>query len=199
MSEFASEVPEFATHYYVAGRRPFLNLSDLEPARLSVVMAELDTLARAGESERRFGPRYMSLRTETEALLRRRFIERGGCPERQSPHYFVLGDSPWFRGLYRNPAEVGISLRDLPAEATSVTWPDSIASMGLLANYGLPTFHKPPYGQVFLLDELPDVVERYGLPSGAVPTSYDGHQRQEFDHFVEIQLWSDEPLRAIGY
>ena len=71
--------------------------------------------------------------------------------------------------------------------------------MGLLANYGLPTFDKPPYGQVFLLDELPDVVERYGLPAGAVPDSYDGHQRHEFDHFIEIQLWGDEPLRTIGY
>lgn len=60
MSEFAREVPEFATHYYVASRRPFLNLSDVEPARLSVVMAELDALARAGGSERRFGSRYMS-------------------------------------------------------------------------------------------------------------------------------------------
>jgi hypothetical protein len=39
------ETPEFATHYYMTDRQPFLNLSDVEPARLSGVMSELNSLA----------------------------------------------------------------------------------------------------------------------------------------------------------
>ena len=189
-----SGVPQFATHYYLPGRAPFLNLSDLEPDRVREVIAELDSYALDGRSERRFGPRYMSLRRETEARLRQRFVDRGGRPVRRSPHYLVLGECAWFKGLYRPCAEVRVALRDLPPDATSITWPDSIVSMGLLGTYGLPTHHKPQYGQVFVLTELDEVVERYGLPAGAAPLSYDGHQRQEFDHFIEVQVWSDEPL-----
>jgi len=36
------DVPDFVTHYHLAGRRPFLNLCDLGDDDLVVVMAELD-------------------------------------------------------------------------------------------------------------------------------------------------------------
>lgn len=91
--------PDFVTHYHRADRAPFLSLSDLTETEARAVTTDL---AQAGGSERRFGPRYHQLRRDTERLLRERFIARGGQPQRRSPHYFVLGESGWFRGLYRD-------------------------------------------------------------------------------------------------
>ena len=176
-------VPGFVTHYHLPDRSPFLNLSDLPPAELAAVAAELGELGRAGRSERRFGSRYMDLRHRTEALLRDKFEARGGQISRRSPHYFVLGESEWFRALYANAGEVRIPLSDLPSKATSLTWSDSVVSMGLLPEFGIETIPKPQYSKVFRLDELDEVVARYGLPQDAP------------DYFIEVQVWNDDPLR----
>lgn len=185
--------PDFATHYHRADRQPFLNLSDQPDDDVPAILAEL---RRAGHSERRFGPRYLRLRRDTEALLRERFVERGGQPIRTSPHYFVLGESAWFRGLYEDCAEIRLPLTALPSEATSVTWSDSVTSMGLLADYAIVHPDQPQSGQVFLLSELERVVAEYGLPDSARPSDYTGHQRAPVDHFIEVQLWTDEPVAA---
>jgi hypothetical protein len=89
-----AELPGFVTHYYLAGRRPFLSLSELGDVDLAAVLADLGALRRAGKQHRPFGPRYMDLRRRTEARLRELFAAAGGQPERPAPHYFVLGDSP---------------------------------------------------------------------------------------------------------
>ncbi len=55
--------PDFITHYYLPDRRPFMNLSDLDDGELASVLSGLDEKAAAGLSQRRFGPRYMPLRS----------------------------------------------------------------------------------------------------------------------------------------
>jgi hypothetical protein len=57
------------------------------------------------------------------------FVEAGGRPEWRSPHYFILGESPWFRGLAVNMKNVRLPLMALPHDQTSVTYPDSFAAM----------------------------------------------------------------------
>jgi hypothetical protein len=185
------DLPDYITHYHLPDRAPFLNLSDLDDDRLAAVLSELAT---TGGSQRRFGPAYMRLRRGTERLLRERFLERGGRPIRQSPHYFVLGESAWFRGLYRDAREVRLRLVDLPADQVSFTIPDSITSMGLLARLGHAQPIRPHHGAAFRLDELAEVVERYGRPDSPAPASYDGHQLEEFEHYVEVQVWSDDAV-----
>lgn len=187
-------IPDFITHYHVAGRRPFLNLSDLDEASLDKVLTALQTTAESSVSERRFGPRYMKLRHATEDVLRTRFIERGGRPTRTSPHYFVLGESAWFGGLYRYAAEVRVRLNDLPTEQVSVTYPDSVTSMGLLAEFGIEVAPRPYHGNVYRVEEIGDLIERYGLPRTGKPDTYEGHQFEDFDHYVEVQVWSDDAL-----
>lgn len=190
-------IPDFITHYHVADRRPFLNLSDLDEAGLGSVLSALQTTAEAGVSDRRFGPRYMKLRRATENVLRERFIERGGRPVRYSPHYFVLGESDWFRGLYRDAAEVRVRWRDLPTDQVSFTYPDSVTSMGLLPEFGIDVKPRPYHGKVYGIEEIADVIERYGLPQGAKPDTYEGHQFDDFEHYVEVQVWSDEVLDTV--
>ena len=52
-----AELPGFVTHYYLAGRRPFLSLSELGDAELAAVLAELGAFAPGREQHRPFGPR----------------------------------------------------------------------------------------------------------------------------------------------
>src|SRR5262245_43808423 len=124
------------------GRRPFQNLSDLDEDRLAAVIDDL-TRERHKTHQRLFGRRYMELRRVTEARLRDLFVQAGGRPARSAPHYFVLGSSAWFRGLYREPEEVVIPLSCLPPHVTSITYPDSFASMALGPRFGLPHYPQP--------------------------------------------------------
>jgi hypothetical protein len=189
-------IPDFVTHYYRHGQAPFLNLSDLDEEQLALALGTLDAAAASGTSSRRFGRRYMALRRATEAKLRDLFVARGGRPERAHPHYFVLGQSPWFQGLYSEPREFTLPISALPPQATCFTYPDSIAAMSLGAEYGLELFPQPYHDQVFLLDELEEIVARYGLPRAEQPDSYEGHQHRPFEHYLEFQLWMDPPLPA---
>jgi hypothetical protein len=93
------ELPAEVTHYYLAGRRPFMSLSDLDEIGRSAVLAEMADLRRAGTQHRPFGARYMELRELTEGRLRELFEAAGGKPERKNPHYFVLGTSEWYERL----------------------------------------------------------------------------------------------------
>lgn len=192
-----SAIPEFITHYHLPDRDPFLNLSDLAAECVEEVLAGLNVAAPIGSSERRFGPRYMKLRRRTEELLRTRFIAVGGRPVRQSPHYFVLGESEWFRGLYREAREVRIPLSLVPTRHMSVTYPDSVTSMGLLPEFGIHVTRQPYHGKVYRIEELADLVGRYGLPRGARPRSYQGHQFKDFEHYIEVQVWADDTVISL--
>ena len=185
--------PTLATHYHLAWRDPFANLSDLEEPELARVLGELAAENQSGASARAFGPVYMELRRRTEAKLRNMFIARGGIAERNAPHYFVLGECTWFQNLSPDMRAVHLSVEDLPVESTSVTYPDSVVSMGIGVEYGLPDSPRPYHGQVFFLDELPGLVEKFGLPNDETG-DYNGYAFREFEKFIEIQLWIDDPI-----
>ena len=184
------QIPDVVTHYHRADRAPFLSLCDLETADAAGVMAELPT---AG-SRRRFGPRYLPLRHQTEHRLRTLFVGRGGRPERTSPHYFVLGASAWFAGLYDDPRTVELPLSTLPRDQVSITLPDSITAMELGVPMGVAPAHPEHAGRVYLVDELSEALARHDPRAGEAP-DYEGHQRADLDVYVEVQLWSDAPLR----
>lgn len=190
-------VPLFVTHYHRADQPPFQNLSDLDGQRLVGVLADLDSAEVRQRSSRRFGPRYMALRRATEARARQLFIDRGGAPVRTAPHYFVLGSSSWFAGLYRDPAQVLLPLSELPSAVTSATWGDSVSALGLGVPLGLPAPDPAHADRVYRLDELSALVAEHGLPTGRTPESasgYTGHQRTLVDTYIEVQLWADDPV-----
>jgi hypothetical protein len=90
-----------------------------------------------------------------------------------------------------------MTLGDLPATQTSVTYPDSFTAMGFLTEFGVPYHPRPYHGKVFLLDQLPELVRRYGIPPDATPDNYTGYERRPFEQYIEVQLWSDEPVRRL--
>ena len=185
-------VPQIAVHYFRPGR-PFKNLSDLELDELIVVYKRLEGERARGEHRRVFGRRYMELRRRTEAKLRECFVAAGGRPERTAPHYFVLGASSWFKGLADDMQEVAIAIADLPTEATSITYGDSFAAMGLGPEYGLPYEPRPYHHRAFRIEDLDELVATYGMPA-VDEAGYDGYQHRPFEHYIEIQLWTDKPV-----
>jgi hypothetical protein len=191
-----AELPGFVTHYHLPGRRPFLSLSDLGDAELAAVLADLGALRRAGKQYRPFGPRYMQLRRRTEVWLHEMFVAAGGRPERPWPHYFVLGDSPWYAGLAKNMQRIQLPLSALPPGQTTITYPDSFTAMGLGIDLRLGRPPRACHGRVFLLGELPSLVEQIGMPD---PSSwcrrYQTWTTWPADAYIEVQLWSDEPIR----
>jgi len=187
-------LPEVVTHYYLAGRQPFLSLSELPDAELGAVLADLRTLRDTGRQHRPFGPRYMNLRHRTEARLRELFIAAGGQPDRTAPHYFVLGESSWYRGLAANMALAQLPLSALPPTQTSITCPDSFTAMGLVAQFGIGRETRPYHGRVFLLGELADLVDEFGIPDPAWDGNYQEWATWPAEPYIEVQLWSDQPI-----
>ena len=193
----STRTPIYATHYFDATREPFLNLADLPADQLESILLDLNRVQESRARYRRvYGSRYMELRRLTEKRMREDFRSRGGKPERKSPHYFVLGDSPWFEGLYPECKAVRIDLADLPDRATSATYPDSFVSMNSGPEFGLPHPVKPYHGRVFRLAELPRLIEEWGLPRDDASRNDRDYHKGPFEKYVEIQLWTDDPVRA---
>jgi hypothetical protein len=136
----------------------------------------------------------MELRLRTERKLRRLFLAAGGKPQRDSPHYFVLGHSNWFRGLADNMQEVVVPLKDLPSEVTSFTYPDSFTAMGLGPEFGLRYDPRPYHQQVYRIEELDDVTGRYGMPLDE-PSKYEDYHQRPFETYIEVQLWAETPIQ----
>jgi len=103
------------------------------------------------------------------------------------------GECAWFQNLSPKMRAVQLSLKDLPAESTSITYPDSVVSRGIGVEYGLRDLWRPYHGQIFLLAELLDLVEKFGSPNDETG-DYDGYAFREFEKFIEIKLWIDDPI-----
>ena len=188
-------LPEFVTHYHLPDRQPFLNLSELDDADVAVIDREMAELRRQGLQLRPFGRRYIEWRRLTEARLRSLFVARGGKPERNAPHYFVLGESPWFERLAVDMRSVRLPLAALPIDATSMTLPDSFTAMEFGERFGHPTDPKPYHGRAFLLSELDELISTYGMPTPVWDDSHMNWREWPASAYIEIQLWSDAPVR----
>jgi hypothetical protein len=64
--------------------------------------------------------------------------------------------------------------------------------MGLLTRFGIELPALPHHGTVFRIEELEAVIAKYGLPAALEPDSYDGHQFENFEHYIEVQVWADD-------
>ena len=189
-------IPDFVTHYHLADKAPFQNLSTLEGPELDLVLADLQQRRSAG-LKRVFGPKYVALRRLTERRLRELFIEAGGRPERRAPHYFCLGESAWFRGLAPDTRGVTVPLSTLPDEVTSFTYPDSVVSMGFGPQFGLPDAPRPYHGRAFRMADLPDIVHEFGLPGDSATTDYEGYWRVPCHVYTVPQAGDFGPLDSV--
>ena len=182
------KTPDFATHYYLKDRKPFLNLSDLEKGSEDPIFLEMLAMHRTRPGYRRqFGKSYIETRKKTESKLRELFIAKGGKPKRTSPYYFILGESFWFSNFNDDHQEIRIPLKDFDPDTTSITFPDSFIAMSRA--------DKPYFENVFLLSELPQLVNCFGIPIDDRSQDYARYWEGDFEKYIEIQLWTDELIK----
>lgn len=190
-------VPTFVTHYYPAEDPPFRNLSEVpEQDRAKVIAMLVERHRHRPNFHRLFGEKYIPLRLATEEKLRKLFCAAGGRPERQAPHYFVLGSSKWFEGLYPLTEKVVLPITDLDPATTSITLPDSFTAMRLGKDYGVPLDPVKPYhNRLYLLSELPSLVAKHGIPLDKATADYSNYVQEPFEKYIEVQVWSDTPVQ----
>jgi hypothetical protein len=91
---------------------------------------------------------------------------------------------------------VRLPLAALPPGQTSITYPDSFTAMGLGNSPGHGQQPRPYHRRVFLLRDLPALVEQFGVPDPRWDGQYQAWTTWPADAYIEVQLWSDEPIRA---
>ena len=180
LSNTPANIPDYLSHYYEATIGPFINLSDLLP---EVAEAHLDSIRQAGQTFAcQRSADYLTIRRQLEEQVRTLFIQKGGLPARRCPHYMILGSCSWVLRWYLNGQELQIPLDKFPSEIISFTYGDTFPAMRVKDG-------KPYRGQVYRLEELPDLVLQFGLPQEWNPDGKLGP-----DRYIEAQIWDDTPL-----
>jgi hypothetical protein len=164
-------------HYYEYRIGPFVNLSDLPIEKAQKIQSEIKEKGAVFASKR--DDDYLKVRRELEDKVRSLFIEKGGKPERERPHYMTLGPCPWLISWYVEGRELSIPLSSFNKHIISFTYGDTFPAMRFKDG-------KPYRGIVYTLEEIDKAVEQYGLPQ-----SWNADGRHGPDRYIEAQIWTD--------
>ena len=174
---------EYLYHYYEKSSGPFRNLSDLPLPEAQAVLDQIKADNRVMAAQRYAG--YLQRRKELEQIAREIFIAKGGKPVRPVPHYMVVGACAWLQSWYREGCFVRIPLTAFRAETLSFTYGDLFPTFSPRV-----TDQKEYRRQVYTLEEIRNLIVRYGMPQGWNQDGVHGPER-----YIEVQVWDDQPLR----
>ncbi len=177
-------IPKFLFHYYELDNGPFRNITEHGLEKAESIQAQI---SKGFNSKR--PDNYLDLRFSLEKRIKKQFILKGGKPSRNDPFYFTLGECNWAKSWYVNPGVIKIPLTDFKTEHISFTYPDSMVSFQFYDQPKLKAYRKDCNGQVFLLNEMNDLINVYGLPTE------EKSQIQEslkYDKYIEAQVWDDK-------
>jgi len=177
-----NKLPDFLTHYYEASSGPFRSLSDLSIIEAEKIQAEIRTASNRFASQRSID--YITIRNTLETHIRNLFIEKGGKPIRNRPHYLILGTCDWVKNWYLDGRVITLPLKLFDLDVISFTYGDSFPTMRF--NDGCPY-----RGQVYTLVELPMLISMYGLPQ---VWNADGKRGPE--RYIEAQVWDDAVIMS---
>ncbi|GAA4292803.1 hypothetical protein GCM10023142_28440 [Anaerocolumna aminovalerica] len=170
-------------HYYDKSIGPFMNLSDIPIDEAKKVLNEFKQNKPNVQCAGRH-VEYMETRLYYEELIRNLFIKKGGSVTRNAPHYMVVEHSPWLSTWYENSAYIKIPIEEFDLKTISFTYGDSH-----------PTFSpkvddsKEYRKKVYMYDEILAIIKKYGLPQD---WNHDGKFGPE--RYIEVQIWSDNPI-----
>jgi hypothetical protein len=186
------QLPDFVSHYYELERGPLLSVTNEDKEVAREIIRQI-TERNEGFSNNR-PTQYIDWRIDVEDWLRKGFIEKGGKPERLNPHYFILGECDWMLGWYKNGSVLKKGVKELNPKQVTFTYPDSMVSYQLYQYHTKrdnPLYkesdHRDYHGQVFLLEELENIISKYGLPEGGVK---DGKPISN-EMYIEVQVWEN--------
>lgn len=164
-------------HYFEASRGPFKNLSSLRVEDADEVMRQLKT-TDVFASQR--SEDYMNVRRGLEERARKLFIDKGGKPRSDFPHYFTLGPCEWIKSWYSHGQEIRVHWDDVDDEVVSFTYGDLFPTMRFLDG-------KPYREQVYTKKDILVIIEQYGFPQD---WNRDGSKGPE--RYIEVQIWDNQ-------
>ncbi len=177
-------------HYYYAKSGPLKSITELSDNDLKNVLSSISETTSIHHSRLTMFNDYVPFRRATEKVMRKQFIEKGGRPEREYPHYFILGNSPDYSMDNPECKSLGLDPSLIDSDIMSFTFCDSMicypfvpffTDEGYNLNYEAKDFH----GNIYHFDELQNVLKKYGHPNSKSNSDY------PFPGFIEVQVWGE--------
>ena len=118
---------------------------------------------------------YYPRRLATDRMLYERFVKLGGKPVEKHPLSFVLGDSEYLKEWFGNGTVTRLSLANIPAEAISFVYGDSMSTLARTGDFEMVT---------------KDILaERLAAYKGSISEFM--KEINETCYYIEVQLWDD--------
>lgn len=171
-------------HYYEKDIGPFRNLSDLSVDRAVDVLEDIRMTRPSSQAARR-DMNYMNRRINYENQARALFVEKGGKPTREAPHYMVVEECEWLDSWYLDSECIKIPVEEFPLDSISFTYGDMHPTFSPIVNDG-----KEYRKKLYTYKEILDVIQRYGLPQHWNAEGKFGPER-----YIEVQIWTDEIIK----
>ena len=168
-------------HYFEKSKTPLLSLSALPMEEAAEIQNILVSENKTFAAQRNAG--YLPRRKELERLVHKLFIEKGGKPEKETPHYFVIGECPWLTTWYEQADYIKIPISEFDLQTVSFTYGDTFPTFSPNVIDGMEYRNT-----VYTYEEILKIIEKYGMPQ-------DKWDKPIFAQpcYVEAQVWSDEP------
>ena len=170
-------------HFFDRRTGPFRSLSRMPREEAESLLGKIRAERPDSLCAQRDG-QYVEKRHSTEALLRREFAARGGIMEIESPYYMVVEFSPWLYSWYEQPAYIRIPAEEFDLRTVSFTYGDSMPTFSDRVNDG-----KEYRKKLYLYDEIPELIRKYGLPQDWNDDGKHGPER-----YIEAHVWTRNPV-----
>lgn len=173
----------FLYHYFERAIGAFRNLSDLTVSEAEDILQKIRSDRPSSQAAQR-DINYIKRRVNYEALARSLFIEKGGKPTREAPHYMVVEACEWLNSWYIDGYFVKIPIEEFDTNTISFTYGDMHPTFSPFVNDG-----KEYRKKLYTYREILQVIEKYGLPQEWNADGKFGPER-----YIEVQIWSDNTI-----
>lgn len=173
----------FLYHYYDRSVGPFKNLSDLSVEEAEKIIQNIKNNKPSSMAGQR-DSNYMKRRLNYETLARNLFIEKGGKPTREAPHYMVVEPCEWLNSWYIDGGFVKIPIEEFDIKTISFTYGDMHPTFSPLVND-----EKEYRKKLYTYTEILEIIDKYGLPQ-----NWNRHGSFGPERYIEVQIWSDETI-----
>ena len=169
-------------HFFDKRTGPFKSLTAASPEEAHDILEKIKTERPDSFCAQR-NDTYDAKRRSCEAMLRKEFKALGGIMDIDSPHYMVVGFSPWLSTWYEQSDFIMIPAEKFDKRKLSFTYGDS-----------MPTFNykdgKEYREKVYTYDGILEMIEKYGLPQDWNDDGSHGPER-----YIEVHVWTDDVIR----
>ena len=168
-------------HYFDKRTGPFKSLTNVSREKAQEIMDQIKEERPNSQCAARHN-KYVEYRHNCEAILRREFAAKGGVMEKESPHYLVLGHSPWLSTWFERPEWIKIPIEEFDLRTISFTYGDSMPTFSDSITDGREYRKK-----LYLYEEILKIIQKYGLPQDWNDDGAHGPER-----YIEVHVWSDK-------